>query len=320
MKRMKKVLSWTLCVLLLILSTSPIKADQPDGPVIKLAYQPSVAGASVMVALEMGYFADEGLNVQTLFFNSGTLINKAMASGQAVMGVMGDVPSVIAVSLLPVTIVATIGGGACRERVMVQTDSALQSILELEGKKVGLTRGTSGHMFWYRIAWRDGLDPESVRQFDIQPAEMVEALATGQIDAAVLWEPWPTIVEQRGIGRAVGCGEGTGNDYPYQLMVNTRFAQDYPRLVQAFLKALVRGNQFILDNPEQTAVLIGNATGLDLAVASRSMEFHFFEIKMDEQIKSSLKQTATFLRELGYLTKEPDWDKAIDESFLDQLE
>jgi sulfonate transport system substrate-binding protein len=306
-------------VLLLVWAIFAQPAAAAD-PAIRFAYQPSVAGAAMMVAASEGFFAAEGLKVESKLLASGPVVNEALVSGSAEFGVMGDVPSVIAVATgLPLRIVATIGGGAARERVMVPRDSAIQSVRELAGKKVAITLGSSAQAGWYRLAEMYGISVQQVKLINMQPNDMVEALATRQVDAAVLWEPTPTIMEARGVGRELANLSIVGNTFPYQLLVSSRFAAQRPDLVERVLKALLVGTAFIRENLESAAVTVAKVTGLDPALALRSMSYHFYEVGLPPATYESLQTTAEFLLEYKSIKRLPDWNKVIDRSFLERL-
>lgn len=61
---------------------------------------------------------------------------------------------------------------------------------DLEGKRVGVMMGTSGHFGWTRFLEFHGLDPSDITMVDLPVDEHMAAMKSGRIDAAVIWEPW----------------------------------------------------------------------------------------------------------------------------------
>lgn len=60
----------------------------------------------------------------------------------------------------------------------------------LEGSRVGLVTGTSSEYIWSLFAEFEGIGANSVELVDLGIEEIADALAAGEIDVALTWEPW----------------------------------------------------------------------------------------------------------------------------------
>lgn len=287
------------------------------GPQIGFAYQLSVGNMAAAVADKGGFFAREGLSVKGMCFSSGPLINEALASGSAQFGIMGDVPTIMGVaSGLPVKILGEVGGGERRNRVMVAASSRFKSFLDLKGMRIGITKGTSAHGALFRLCAAHGLEPTAFRLVHLEPPDMPEALASGQVEAVVVWEPTPTLIEAKGIGRELLSLAGYGNSFPMCVLGSTRFAKAYPEETRKVMRALARASRYIEENPDEAAQLMSSATGQPAPVVRKSMGFHYFTVRWVASTLESLKQTTAFLIEERTLRVAPDWNAVVDTSFL----
>ncbi|SJZ30794.1 ABC transporter substrate-binding protein [Selenihalanaerobacter shriftii] len=301
-------------------STNETKGDLKSKPKISFAYQTSVAHSLAMIADHKGFFASEGLDVNTQVLNSGPAVNEAIASGSVQFGTMGDTPALMAVAgNLPVKILSSVGGGENRQRLMVKKNSNIDSVKDLAGKTIGIKKGTSSHGGFYQLASKEGLDPDQVSIIDIRPPDMADALATDQADAILIWEPTPTVIEAKNIGRELSTLAGTNNQYPVFILANTAYAQKNKEVVIKVLKSLKKAAKFLQNNPDQAAQVVSKVTGLSPELAKKSMNYHYFKVDFNEEIKESLNNTAAFLYEYDKIQKIPKLEKVIDDSYLKQI-
>ena len=92
--------------------------------------------------------------------------------------------------------------------------------------------------------------------------------------------------------------------------------QHNPEKVRQFLRALRHAEMFVRDHPEQTAVIIANATGLSNEVAHRAMRRHTYAVNLDDAVRASLRQTAEFLRMQRIIRQAPDFEQTVSGEYL----
>jgi sulfonate transport system substrate-binding protein len=302
-----------LCLALLLLGG----CGKGEGDVLRLAYQTSIANAVAMVADKGGFLTAEGLQVKSQILNSGPMVNEVLAAGQADVGVVGDVPAILAISgKLPVKIITAVGGGNRRQRLMIPPDSPVASLSDLVGKRLGITFGSSGHGGYYRLVKKHNLKPEDITLVNLNPTDMPEALAAGEVDAVLVWEPTPSLIEARKLGRELLTLADTDNLYPMVALVNTTFARQYPEQVKAFVRALIRAAEFIEREPEAAARIVAEVTGLAPELALKALDYHFFGVYFSPAILRGLEDTGEFLVQVDTIPTVPDLAAAVDTTFL----
>ncbi|MCK8823714.1 ABC transporter substrate-binding protein [Fuchsiella alkaliacetigena] len=318
--RFKKYLLISLALVFLV-GTLLTGCGAEDDDTVTLGYQTALSHTAAIVAVNQDFFAEEGLNIDAKLFSSGPDVNEAVAAGSVDFGTMGDTPVIMATAGgLPVKVLAGIGGGAERQRLMVRKDSDIESVQDLVGKEVGVRRGTSAHGGFYRLLENEGLADDEISVVDIRPEDMPDSLATEQVDAVLIWEPTPTVIEGEGIGRQIANLVGTGNEYLSFALVNQAFAEQNEEQVLQFMRALDRAVDFIEENPEKTAQIVAEVTGLSEDLAASAVDNHYFRLELDAEIKASLEDTAEFLYENGDISTIPDFDAALDKSYLDKIQ
>ncbi len=70
------------------------------------------------------------------------------------------------------------------------TSKDINSIEELKGQIIGIEKGEVSHFFFKHILNKYGLKEEYFILKDLKGDEMGSMLISGQVDAAVMWEPW----------------------------------------------------------------------------------------------------------------------------------
>jgi ABC-type nitrate/sulfonate/bicarbonate transport system substrate-binding protein len=280
----------------------------------KVDYEP------MMIALEKGYFADEGIEVITREVVGGIQAAEAMATGSADIGAMGDAPAIILTSRRDsVKIIARYGGGEKMHRVIAQKGIAAPK--DLEGKRVGIQLGSSTHGGVMQWAGKNNIDMERVQLVSISPMDMPDAMKTSQIDAMAGSEPWPTNVETHCGDRVSELADfrDVGNTFPLVLVASERLITESPEVLESILRGVKKGTEFINRNFEEAAQIAVSYTGLSPENQRRCMGSLFWEVGFDSTDLKSLQMTAKFLKDFGKIDVIPDFAKVVDTSLLENM-
>lgn len=200
------------------------------------------------IALQRGYFAEAGLDVELKFFQAAQPMAVAIASGDVDFGVTAISGALL--NLAQKGAVKVIGGALSEEpgidgQKILASDAAFQAGLTspaaLDGKRYGMTTaGSSFHYMGARIAGAEGGTPQFVPLQKV--GAIIGALRSGQVDA---WSIVPHIAKP-----IAGTGEvhiiGDVADYLPNYQVTTVFtsarnATDNRGLTQSFLDGFGMG-------------------------------------------------------------------------------
>jgi len=204
--------------------------------------------AASFVALERGYFAEAGLDVELRFFQAAQPMAVAVAAGDvdyAVTAISGGL-----ISLAEKGAAKVIGGalsespGIDGQKILV-SDAAFQAGADapskLDGKSFGITQaGSSFHYMAAQIAKKEGI------AFKYKPLQktpaVIGAIKSGQIDA---WTIVPHIAKPLSASGAVHI-IGNVSDYIPDYQVTTVFtsaenAANERAKTEAFLSAFSKG-------------------------------------------------------------------------------
>ena len=276
---------------------------QPLRPPIRMAYlQSDIHHLALWVALEKGFFKVNGADVEVKgVFKAGPEIMTAFAAGELDMAYVGEAPSTTAVAnkaarVVVVSQVNTEGSAL----VVAKKNSDINHLTDLQGKTVAVPGHSTVQDFLLRRALRgNGMGPEQVNIIVLKPPEMIGALRTGQIDAFIAWEPYPSKADTMSVGRNLATSKEMWPGHPCCVLVSDQgFIDGHPEMVAAVVRSHVQATDFIHRNPDE-AVKIGiKYTGMDEATVRQAVQNVTYTYELSIQGE---KEYVQFLSELGYI-------------------
>ena len=154
------------------------------------------------LAERLGYFREEGLDVQILDFPGGAKALQAMMGGSAdvVAGGFDHVIILRAKGQALQSFVLQVATPSLALGVSTRLVGRYRSPADLKGMKVGVTApGSSTHIFLNHLLARAKLTPDDVAVIGVGTGPTaVAAMRAGQIDAIVNVEPAITLLERSG--------------------------------------------------------------------------------------------------------------------------
>ncbi len=209
------------------------------------------------VAEQLGYFKDEGLQVEISDFAGGAKALQAMVGGSADV-VSGAYEHTINMQAKNQAIVAFVLQGRAPQIVLAASNKTMpnyKSVADLKGKKIGVTApGSSTSIMASFVLAKAGLKPTDVSFIGVGAASgALSALRSGQIDAIANLDPVISMLEQKNeihlIADTRTLKDTTavfGGPMPAAtLYAPEAFIKKYPNTTQALTNAMVRALKWI---------------------------------------------------------------------------
>lgn len=241
-------------------TTGLISAPVQETTTIKLAYIPIPYDAPIIIALREGYFKEEGLSVEEV---------KATFVGHVFQGVVQNQIDVLVGGETPAMFMALKGGqfSIVGQTMVTKNDLAfiarkqanISTVQDVSGKRVGLVLTSVSHYNLWKNLVENNVDPNSVEMIDVNPANMVSALANGEVDAIYHWEPLPFKLK-----KSLGDSVTTLNlsSQWFKIIVTSPQFSKNTIGIEKLLRALQRGELLIQTNPERAAQIVAPELGL----------------------------------------------------------
>jgi len=235
---------------------------------------PVVHGLPFYVAMEKGYFAAEGIEIERVAFEAPNLLIDAILNGTVDISSPTAALSIAGIAnhknpnKLKVYMVNGGKKGNSGENLITYKESNLQKIEDLKGKKLGILAGTIQWRTIVReILAQHGLNMDTdLTIVELAGPVQVQALASKQIDALFALEPIPTIALTKGIARVLFQSPaaqfiaepfwgGVG-------VINHEFAQKNPNTTKNFLRAIEKATADIKSDPKGNTQYLKGHTAL----------------------------------------------------------
>ena len=224
---------------------------------------------ALTVAEQLGYFKDEGLDVEINDFAGGSKSVQALIGGSADV-VAGAYEHTIRMQMLgqQVQAFALIGRGMqLGVGVLKKEAGRVKTARDVKGMKFGVSApGSSTHMLLNYWIAQAGLKPSDVAVIGVGAgASVLAAVASGEIDGVAQADPVLTMLQQKDLIRVVvdtrttrGNLDTFGGPMPAATL-NTKvdFIRRNPGTVQALANAIVRADKWLQHaTPDEVAKVV----------------------------------------------------------------
>lgn len=233
-------------------------SNGPIGPIdvsLALDWFPNSNHAGIYAALDQGYFEDEGLDVDVYTPADPASVLQSVGAGRDDFGISYQTDLLQARSEgVPVVSVMGIVQHPLNS-VMTLESSGITRPADLRGKKVGYPGIPSNEGLLATMLESDGLTLDDVELVDVGFA-LTQPLAAGTVDAIVgaYWTHESIVLEQEGFPVNVMRMEewGVPDFYELVLVTNKETVSDRPVVVEMLVRALKRGFEYALANPQES--------------------------------------------------------------------
>lgn len=327
---MKKfILQLVLIITLLTLVSCGNSSKISDKKVLRIGYpgtQSALAGVAG-IAQEKGYIdsylKELGYSVEYISFPSaGPGVNEALASNEIDVAIYADFPAILIQSKGVNTSLIGITDNYTTSAIVVSNNSDISSVKDLKGKRIGFTKGTYMHKYIYEILALSGIKLDEVELINTTDGEA--ALQGNSIDAIVTTD-WNegVLVQTKKIAKTLDSSKNHQDITAQTVIVgNKEYLNKNEEAVVAFLKALIKGKEFLIENTDEAFDILTN-TGYSREVISNLMgkddnKFDFVSLDITEDSIKKLQSSKEFMLKNNIISKDFDINQWVDRSFYEK--
>lgn len=261
MKMRKKMTMIVLTVILslLVSACGQKPVTKADDLVLKIGYSGSLCEAPVHMAVEKGYFAEEGLKVELIKLAPGTTF-EAITAGKidAAFGLLASLMQPLS-NGLPIKITTGLHTGC--DKVLVPADSGIKTIADLKGKRIGVPSMTSSPIIFAKRALAEAGVGVSEKNMEVEFAvfsasDLPIALKNGSIDALAMNDPTAAVAQKEFSLVTLADSaitEPYNTQYCCSAYVSETIAKDHPEIAAKYTRAMQKASAWIQKNQDETA-------------------------------------------------------------------
>lgn len=277
---------------------------------IKLASQPGHFQS--YIADELGFFKDEGLDVEVVTFSYGPPMIEAFTAGAVDFGLLG---AGIA-NGLDISIVGVYSAGTQLQGIAVRDDAQIKSLADLKGKKVAVAFGSNLQPFLYLLLEKGGLTDKDLEIINLGMNDGVTSLIKGDIAADVASEPNLSKAAAPGNGVTVLQRSEGIKLFVSPIIARNEFLKNHPEESVKVLKALARAGEWAKTHKEEAVKIANKKTEADINGLSTRIAKDNLSIALNDEKIEALVKGAKDAYKYGLLKKDLDIKKYIDTTFL----
>ena len=285
---------------------------------IVLDWYPNAVHSFIYVAMEKGYYEDEGLNVNVQFPSNTNDAISLTAAGQADAGLyyQTNTVSTAANQNIPIKVIGTVVQHPLNI-VMSMGERGIKGAKDLKGKIVGYPGTPGNEVFIKAMMEHNGLKYEDVTMQDVG-FDLNTALITGNVDAVIgayINHEYPTLIQE---GYDVTYFDITDEGIPdYEelvLVTGEKQIEEESDKLEAFIRASKKGFEDMKKDPQAALDTLLKYQGegnypLNPEIEKASMEILLPLMESDEQAfltvnEQSWTDTIDWLDEQGLLENE----------------
>jgi sulfonate transport system substrate-binding protein len=191
-------------------------------------------------------------------------------------------------------------------------DSPINTVADLKGKKVAVTRGTDPHVFLVRALADAGLSDSDVTFVLLQHADGRLALTRGDVDAWAGLDPMMASAELQDDARLF-FRKPEANTWGV-LNVSEEFAAAHPDIVKRVIKVYEQGRTWALANPDALAELLAKTAKIPIEVARKQLaeRTDLSHNKIGDAQRDSIVAAGKALQSAGVIEADVDVQSAVD--------
>ncbi|MBI4321081.1 MAG: ABC transporter substrate-binding protein [Chloroflexi bacterium] len=306
---------WSLVVALLVSSACVPAAKKPEVSQVKAGIMVVENVSPLYAAEKLGYFKDEGLQVEQTTLGGGAEILPGIVAGKINFGYSNVVSvlqarsqgfdmSIISSSFAVPTSPPDVNS------LMVKADSPFKSAQDLAGKRMAVNN--INNLPWVLMrAWlkKNGVDPNTVTFREVPLPQTADAIANGQVEAGYMVPPFSTAALQQGKLKVLANPDmdfQPGMDFGV-FAASEKWVKENPAATAAFVRAYSRATDLFNKDLAERKKYTAENTKIEPALMDK-MTLGVLRVKIDA---AALQKTADLMLEHGLLKEKMDVSKAI---------
>ncbi len=264
------------------------------------------------VAMVKGYFKEEGLDATPLMRTFGKEALQTVLDHQADFATVAETP--IMFSVLKgdqIFVIANIESSNSNNAVVARRDAGIKTASDLKGKRIGYTPGTTSDFFLDSLLTANGLTRKQIQPVVLRPEQMQDAILTAKVDAVSTWNYLLTQIKQQLGANGTLFFDQEIYTETFNIAVMQEFVRNNPETVRRFLRALIKAEKFVSQNPEAVQVILAERTKIDLGLIKEVWKNFNYHVTLDQTLLITLEDETRWAMKNKLTDHMPDYTNYI---------
>ncbi len=278
-------------------SCSRISAPGMSGsiPSVTIGMKSTAANSLIYIAEDRRYFSANGLAVTVKQYSSVLAAMDGLSRGEVDIAAASEF--ILVGKALAREGIITFGSidRFMHNEILGRKDRGIEKIVDLRGKRIGVPLRTAAEFYLARFLDLHGLNRDEAIFVHVSPAQSVQALAGGEIDAVIAWPPHVKAIEDR-LSSAVIKWPAQSERATYcSLLCTAAWAAVHPELINRFLKALVQAEDYLVRHTEEARNSVQQKLGYTDAYMADIWSQHRPAVSLDQSLLLAMEEEARWM-------------------------
>lgn len=314
-----------------VLSACLVVSKSSAADTFTLGYATWVGNGPFFIALEKGFFSEEGVEVEMVTMDDAKVRMAALQARRIDAAAAGlDNILFFVKPDLPLQYLLVLDGSKGGDGIIARTE--IQTITDLKGKQVAYSEGSVSQYLLNVMLRRAGLGIDDIEGVNMTVGDAGSAFVAGRLDAAVVWEPWLTRAKNADFGHVLVDTSEAPELIMDVLVTRPDVVQSRQDELAAVVRAWFRAVDHMHSNPQESNEIMARGTGgwlkdpdvfaetlagVEIFGRDRNREFVGTNDNPGE-MKNAVQTAIDTWRSFGKLKDELDPDKLINYTFVNQ--
>ncbi|HEY5587625.1 MAG TPA: aliphatic sulfonate ABC transporter substrate-binding protein [Candidatus Paceibacterota bacterium] len=300
---------------------------------VRVGYFPNITHSQALVGRDQGTFQKAigaSNKIDWKLFNAGPAEIEALFAGAIDIGYIGPGPAINGYAKSKGDIQIIAGATDAGAIFVSKKGLVIKNLKDLSGKKIAVPQfGNTQDLTLRKILSDNGLKDKTkggtveIRQ--AANADILTLLQKGDIDAALVPEPWGSMLIKKAKANVILDYKDVFRDGNYTtavVVVRTEFLKDHPQIVENFIKNHVETTEYINKNQDKAKKIVNKQITeltkksiandvLDAAFKRLTVTNNPEKDSVIDFVKSSVKE--------GFLKTEPDTKDLFNLTILNKV-
>ncbi len=283
-----------------------------------IAAVPTELNALIYIAEDQKFFDRNGVQVAFKGYDSGATAAAGMLNAEADIASAAEFPIVRQVfNKKDITSFGTIAKYE-NTYIIWRANNGIKTIHDLKGKRIGITLQTISEFYLGRTLDLNGMNIRQVTLVDTKAAESEKALANGEIDAVVTWEPWVGQINQR-MGKEVITWALQSGQYAYWNLVSTRdWTRNHSNTLKRIINLLMQAEGYLESHKNEARAIVRKRMNFDDAYMEIIWPRYQFALSLDQSLITAMEDEARWMIK-NHLTTAKEVPDFVNYIYIDGL-
>ncbi len=285
---------------------------------VRIGMTPGLNVALVSVADDRKLFLGNGLAPTFKEYLTSAARIEAMIKGEVDLTMSSEYVVVgQALQRAEIRVIASIVKTDCWYMIGRQ-DRGIAAVSDLKGKRIGLTRQGSPEFYLGRFLERHGLNVQEMNLVPLTPAQWVEAITGGRVDAVVVQLPYVRSIKE-GLAKEAVIWPVQGNQPTYGVIsCRNDWIDRHPDLVKRVLKALDQAETYLVHHPKEAQAIVQKRLKSGATQIEEVWPDFQFSLSLDLSLVTAMTEEARWMID-NHLTGEKAIPDFQDYIYIDGL-